>query len=54
VRIVHGKGLSSRNQEPVLKNKLRGWLMQKNEIIAYVEAKRQDGGSGAVIVLIKA
>ena len=54
VRIVHGKGLSSHNQEPVLKNKLRGWLMQKNEIIAYVEAKRQDGGSGAVIVLIKA
>jgi DNA-nicking Smr family endonuclease len=54
VRIVHGKGLSSRNQEPVLKNKLRGWLMQKNEIIAYVEAKKQDGGSGAVIVLIKA
>ncbi len=54
VRIVHGKGLSSRNQEPVLKNKLRGWLMQKDEIIAYVEAGRQDGGSGAVIVLIKA
>lgn len=54
VRIVHGKGLSSRNQEPVLKNKLRSWLMQKDEIIAYVEAKKQDGGSGAVIVLLKA
>ena len=54
VRIVHGKGLSSRNQEPIIKNKLRSWLMQKDEVIAYVEAKKQDGGSGAMIVLLKA
>lgn len=54
VRIVHGKGLGSRNKEPILKNKLRGWLMQKDEVIAYAQAKPQDGGSGAVIVLLKA
>lgn len=54
VRIVHGKGLGSRNREPVLKHKLRGWLMQKDEVIAYAEAKKQDGGSGAVLVLLKA
>ncbi|MGZ8258149.1 MAG: Smr/MutS family protein [Methylotenera sp.] len=54
VRIVHGKGLSSRNSEPVLKHRVRSWLMQKDEVIAYVEARRQDGGSGAVIVLLKA
>jgi DNA-nicking Smr family endonuclease len=54
VRIVHGKGLGSRNKEPVLKNKLRGWLMQKDEVIAYAQARQQDGGSGAVIVLLKA
>jgi DNA-nicking Smr family endonuclease len=54
VRIVHGKGLGSRNKEPILKHKLRGWLMQKDEVIAYAEAKKQDGGSGAVIVLLKA
>ena len=54
VRIVHGKGLGSRNREPVLKHKLRGWLMQKDEVIAYAEARRQDGGSGAVIVSLKA
>jgi len=54
VRIVHGKGLGSYNREPILKNKLRGWLMQKDEVIAYAEAKKQDGGSGAVIVLLKA
>jgi DNA-nicking Smr family endonuclease len=54
VRIVHGKGLGSRNREPVLRNKLRGWLMQKDEVIAYAQAKPNDGGSGAVIVLLKA
>lgn len=54
VRIVHGKGLGSRNKEPILKNKVRGWLMQKDEVIAYAQAKQQDGGSGAVIVLLKA
>ncbi|MEE9332247.1 MAG: Smr/MutS family protein [Methylophilaceae bacterium] len=54
VRIVHGKGLGSKNREPVLRNKLRGWLMQKDEVIAYAQAKQQDGGSGAVIVLLKA
>ena len=53
VRIVHGKGLGSRNREPVLKHKLRSWLMQKDEVIAYAQAKPEDGGSGAVIVLLK-
>ena len=54
VRIVHGKGLGSFNREPVLKHKLRNWLMQKDEVIAYAQARQQDGGSGAVIVLLKA
>lgn len=54
VRIVHGKGLGSRNREPVLKHKLRGWLIQRDEVIAYAQARKNDGGSGAVIVLLKA
>jgi DNA-nicking Smr family endonuclease len=54
VRIVHGKGLGSPNREPILKHKLRNWLMQKDEVIAYAQAKPEDGGSGAVIVLLKA
>ena len=54
VRIVHGKGLGSKNKEPVLRNKLRHWLMQKDEVIAYAQARQNDGGSGAVIVLLKA
>ncbi len=54
VRIVHGKGLGSRNREPVLKHKLRHWLMQRDEVLAYAQAQPHDGGSGAVIVLIRA
>jgi DNA-nicking Smr family endonuclease len=54
VRIVHGKGLGSRNREPILKHKVRNWLIQKDEVIAYAQARATDGGSGAVIVLLKA
>jgi DNA-nicking Smr family endonuclease len=54
VRIIHGKGLGSKNREPVLKHKLRGWLMQRDEVIAYAQARQTDDGSGAVIVLLKA
>lgn len=53
VRIVHGKGLGSKNREPVLKHKLRNWLVQRDEVIAYAQARKIDGGSGAVIVLLK-
>ena len=53
IRIIHGKGYGSKNKEPVLKKKVRNWLMQKDEVIAYSEALRHDGGSGAVIVLLK-
>jgi DNA-nicking Smr family endonuclease len=54
VRIIHGKGLGSRHREPILKHKLRNWLIQKDEVIAYAQARDNDGGSGAVIVLLKA
>ena len=54
VRIIHGKGLGSKNREPVLKNKLRSWLMQRDEVIAYAQARQIDGGGGAVVVLLKA
>ncbi|HEV3240811.1 MAG TPA: Smr/MutS family protein [Casimicrobiaceae bacterium] len=54
VRIVHGKGLSSPNREPVLKGKVRRWLAQRDEILAYCEAPRHAGGAGAVLVLLKA
>lgn len=53
VRIIHGKGLGSKNREPVLKNKVRSWLMQRDEVIAFAQARQVDGGSGAVVVLLK-
>jgi DNA-nicking Smr family endonuclease len=53
VRIIHGKGLSSPNREPVLKGKVRLWLTQRDEVLAYCEAPHHAGGSGAVLVLLK-
>ena len=53
VRIVHGKGLGSPGKAPVLKNKVRAWLVQKNEVLAFVHAKPADGGAGAVVVLLR-
>ncbi len=54
VRIIHGKGLGSINKEPVLKNKVRNWLVQKDEVLAFCQAKAADGGAGALIVLLRA
>lgn len=54
VRVVHGKGLGSVNKEPVLKNKVRTWLVQKEEVIAFCQARAVDGGAGALIVLLRA
>lgn len=54
VRIIHGKGLGSVNKEPVLKNKVRNWLIQKDEVIAFCQARAADGGAGALVVLLKA
>ncbi|MEO8599179.1 MAG: Smr/MutS family protein [bacterium] len=54
VRIIHGKGIGSVNKEPVLKQKVRNWLVQKEEVIAFCQAKASDGGSGALVVLLNA
>lgn len=54
VRVIHGKGLGSVNKEPVLKNKVRSWLVQKEEVLAFCQARAADGGSGALVVLLKA
>ncbi len=48
VRIVHGKGLG------ILKAKLGKWLPRREEVLAYCQAPANDGGSGALLVLLKA
>lgn len=54
VRIIHGKGLGSRNREPVLKISIGNWLVQHDDLLAFCQARPEDGGSGAVLVLLKA
>ena len=54
VRVVHGKGLGSPGKTPVLKAKVHGWLIQKNEVLAFVQAKPLEGGAGALVVLLQA
>jgi DNA-nicking Smr family endonuclease len=54
VRVVHGKGLGSKNREPVLKGKVRGWLAQREEVLAFCQAPAAQGGSGAMLVLLRA
>ncbi len=52
VRVVHGKGLGSPGKTPVLKSKVQRWLVQKNEVLAFVQAKASEGGAGALVVLL--
>ena len=54
VRVIHGKGLGSRGQEPVLKSMVHSWLVQKDEVIAFCAARPSGGGDGALIVLLQA
>ncbi|SAK40163.1 Smr domain-containing protein [Caballeronia temeraria] len=53
LRVIHGKGLGSIGKEPVLKGKVRAWLVQKSEVIAFCQARPHDGGAGAVLVLLQ-
>jgi DNA-nicking Smr family endonuclease len=53
VRIIHGKGLGSINREPVLKGKVLKWLTQRDEVLAFCQAGPNDGGSGALIALLR-
>jgi DNA-nicking Smr family endonuclease len=52
VRVVHGKGLGSPGKAPVLKSRVQRWLVQKSEVLAFVQAKPADGGAGALVVLL--
>jgi len=52
VRVVHGKGLGSPGKAPILKGRVHSWLVQKNEVLAFVQAKPADGGAGALVVLL--
>ena len=53
VRVVHGKGHGSPGREPVLKAKVKSWLIQRSEVLAFTHARPADGGHGALIVLLR-
>ncbi len=52
VRIIHGKGRNSADQQPVLKQKTNQWLQQLDAVLAFTSAPRWDGGTGATYVLL--
>ncbi len=54
VRIIHGKGTRSPNNIALLRNKVRLSLSQREEVLAFCDAPPADGGSGAVVVLLRA
>lgn len=53
VRIVHGKGLRSKPGGPVLKALVDRLLRRRDEVIAFASARPAQGGTGAVVVLLK-
>jgi DNA-nicking Smr family endonuclease len=53
VRIVHGKGLGSPGREPVLKKLVQGWLAQRQEVLAFCQARPAEGGAGAVVAMLR-
>lgn len=53
VRIIHGKGWGSKDNKPILKSKLNHWLRQSTIVLAFCSATVEDGGTGALYVLLK-
>ncbi len=56
ILIIHGRGLNSKDQIPVLKEALRVWLTRgriARHVLAFATARPTDGGAGAVYVLLR-
>jgi DNA-nicking Smr family endonuclease len=53
-RIIHGKGLRSKGDGPVLKQRLDGWLRRHRDVLAFASAQPAHGGTGAIYVLLRA
>jgi len=56
VLIIHGRGRNSKDQIPVLKRHLTGWLARghwSRLVLAFTSARPCDGGAGAVYVLLR-
>jgi DNA-nicking Smr family endonuclease len=56
VLVVHGRGLNSPGNLPVLKSRLEGWLTMKRfrrQVLAFASAQPYDGGTGALYLLLR-
>jgi DNA-nicking Smr family endonuclease len=56
VLIIHGRGLNSKDQIPVLKESVRVWLTRgriSHSVLCFATARPTDGGAGAVYVLLR-
>ena len=56
VLIIHGRGLNSKDQIPVLKERVRTWLARgriSRQVLAFASARPCDGGTGALYVLLR-
>lgn len=53
VRIVHGKGMGSRNRTPILKTAVRQHLCRLSSVQAWTQCAERDGGAGAVTALLR-
>lgn len=53
VRIIHGKSGHVPGQPPRLKNMLARWLPARSQILALCSARPEDGGTGALYVLLR-
>lgn len=54
VRIIHGKGNGTPGRIGVLREVVRRWLKQRDEVVAFCEPREIDGGAGATIVRLRA
>jgi DNA-nicking Smr family endonuclease len=54
IRVIHGKGHGSPGKVSILKQLSRGWLAQREEILCFCQAGPNDGGGGALLVLLRA
>jgi DNA-nicking Smr family endonuclease len=56
VLLVHGRGIHSKDQVPILKEALKSWLATARfgrHVLAFATARPVDGGAGAVYVLLR-
>jgi DNA-nicking Smr family endonuclease len=56
VLVVHGRGLHSKDQVPVIKERMGAWLSRgrlSKIVLAFATARPTDGGAGASYVLLR-